>query len=240
MGKIIDFVALRTAFTVLVFIWSLYLTDDLLYAALITAAAAVLFFFVVGRVSKSRGKRKYTADKLDRRLALLGNKYVIELYRDAFYPNSVIVNERYFSAEDGVHYANYKFSAVGQEDVAAAYRLCKDTGLERINIICKSADRGAVALSQSLEPDFTFVGIKKLYKKLKKEYALPDIAESNNKAAFSLGGLWEIVFNKANIRYYLITGLMLSLMYLIVPFKGYYLAASTISLALAIISALKK
>lgn len=240
MNKIIDFVAVRTALFLLLVIWTVYFLKDVLYAVILSAILFTAVCFVLEKLKNRKNSKAYSMDKLDRQCALLGNKYVIQLYRDVTSPAAEIKGDRYFIEGSEMVYSAYKFSSCGLEDVSAAYRTAKENAVTRITMLVKDADRQAVMLAQSTGLNYTFIKSRKLYKKLKDMRGLPPLVFSRPGNTVSVKNFADIIFNKANLRYYLITGFMLSVMFFFVPLKGYYLTIGTISLVLALITAIRK
>ena len=181
MNKIIDFVAVRTALFLLLVIWTVYFLKDVLYAVILSAILFTAVCFVLEKLKNRKNSKAYSMDKLDRQCALLGNKYVIQLYRDVTSPAAEIKGDRYFIEGNEMVYSAYKFSSCGLEDVSAAYRTAKENAVTRITMLVKDADRQAVMLAQSTGLNYTFIKSRKLYKKLKDMKCLPPLVFSRPK-----------------------------------------------------------
>ena len=80
-----------------------------------------------------------------------------------------------------------------------AFEIAREKGFEKIVVLCKSADRGAVKLSGSLGVKISFEKSRDIYKKLLKASLLPELTFEKKPEKFSLSDVLELVFQKQNI-----------------------------------------
>ena len=240
MSKVIDYLALRLSVLGLLFVWSVYLFDEFISALLFTATGFVLFVIISEIAKRASSKTKYKREKLEFQMAVLGSGYALKIYKQLFPSASETYDGKCFASGDTLYFSAYKFFACSVEDVCQAFRLAREKGFEKIVVLCKSADRGAVKLSGSLGVKISFEKSRDIYKKLLKASLLPELTFEKKPEKFSLSDVLELVFQKQNIRYYLVTGLMLTLISLVSPAKTYYIVVGTFSLAMALICARRR
>lgn len=240
MSKVIDYVALRLSVLGLLFVWSVYLFDEFLNALLFTATGFVLFAIISEIVKKASSKTKYKREKLEFQMAVLGSGYALKIYKQLYPSATETTDGKCFASGDTLYFSAYKFFACTVEDVCQSYRIAKEKGLSKIVVLCKNVDRQAQRISESFGMKITFETGKDIYKKLQKASLLPELTFEKKPEKFSAADVLGLMFQKQNIRYYLVTGLMLTLISLVSPAKTYYIVVGTFSLVMALICALKR
>ncbi len=232
--------ALRLAVLALLFVWSIYLFDRFESAVAFTAAAFLTFIVILRIVKKTSRKSTCGRRKLEFQISVLGGEYALSLFKATFPEAAETEGGRCFVCGDTLVWSAYKFSPCGLEDVCSAYRTATDKGLKNVTVLCRDVDRKCYALKESLGIKIDFVKSKELYKKLQKENLLPIPQFEKTPSKISPREVVDLAFSKQNVRYYLTSGIMLTLISLVSPVKTYYVLIGTLSLVLALICAVKQ
>lgn len=194
MSKVIDFLALRLSVLGLLFVWSVYLFDEFISALLFTATGFVLFVIISEIAKRASSKTKYKREKLEFQMAVLGSGYALKIYKQLFPSASETYDGKCFASGDTLYFSAYKFFACSVEDVCQAFRLAREKGFEKIVVLCKSADRGAVKLSGSLGVKISFEKSRGIYKKLLKASLLPELTFEKSPKSFRFRTFWSWCF----------------------------------------------
>ncbi|MCL2631050.1 MAG: hypothetical protein FWD49_05980 [Firmicutes bacterium] len=246
MGKTLDKIIFSLAVIFIIFSWGLYATKSYLVAFIITfvgyTAVSILFALLVSRKKRFSG---ISPQEMANSLALLGHNETAKIFYNTL-PDSLKVKLEppfFVSLEHGketLTMANYKFSGTTADEVARAYRKCKDENLENIKILSRGTEKRVLLIASNLDINITFPDLRTIKRYLHCKNALPEKLVSHGKKKRvrpDFKALAETALSRGRIKYYILTGTMLFLMSFLTPLKLYYMIMATIPLALAGISA---
>jgi hypothetical protein len=211
--------------------------DKLWQAALAAGMFTAMLIMLVLKFKKRDGKRPYSVDKFCRQMALDGNDKTVRTLAQRF---GAQIKDGYIMLYDCAVLPLFKFGDINQEDIAKAYRFCRDNDITVLHILGKGIDRNALILCRGLPLTINFVRPYKLMSFMQKNGLLPSLTASVSKSGKSAGlrAFLDTVFARRNAKYFLFTGVTLALMTFFIPFKTYYTVMASISLASALISLL--
>jgi hypothetical protein len=220
-GKI-DFIAFRVAALIVILVWSVYLTDSLLWGSLGALAGFILFNLLLHSYEKKR--RPYTYNQLSFYLALIEKpvELVGELLpKDTQYTvdgNLILIPSR----EETI-YVNFGFSPFGMNDIVKAVRAAKAKNSKLLTIVTTEVDRKIYTVIRRSDIEVDIIGIKTLMRLMIKKDLIPDIRNLPRH-----NGSFKDIFNRRTAVRLFQTAAIISLMSLIMPIKIYYLVLSSI------------
>ncbi len=239
MRSFFDKILLITAVSVLIFLLSSYISGSYIVGLICLVLSALVFFFMLGsfrfKKPETFGKKEYM-----RLLLLEGKDYVTETMRRVFasFYDAEAVGEGVvlrIGEKRILIYNGFKFGALSEEDVAAAYRATKREGLKEIYLFYNTADRRAFSLANFIEQKVHLMPYKVFFKLAERAKALPPLPKTKKTRRWGL--IFKSVVSYVNIRYFLFAALSTALLSLITPLRIYYLIFAAINVVLAVVVA---
>lgn len=204
---------------------------------LLAALCGVLCASAVGAILY--GKRKHQllkkseaeqSRKLLLHLALLSDDKKTHFFENIFGANAPVKRwgKLRLTTPTEVYFLRFSFAPVNADDIAALARL--KTSKEKI-LLCDSIDDKANALCASFR--ITVKSGAEVYLLVKAAHALPDVYLGDAKPEKRSERYRKLWFSKASARRFLLSGSLILLSSLFVPFTGYYLIVGAALLAFA-------
>lgn len=233
MARIIDYVSVTVILTLVTFVWSAVAFGNwivaLIFSVAFTAAAVITVWYV-----KSKKNKPYTYDRLAIEFAMRGNEYVINTIKNALKSDSFECGSNYILLENAVFITAYRFNLLSVNDICSACATANKLERKTVFLLAKGIDRRAYQIVQMQSVKLKIIKMKAVFNFLYRHGALPDLKPVKNKP--SLKALVEIIFNRANAKSYIFSGVVLIGVAFLTPLKIYYLTLGSVSLLLALLT----
>jgi hypothetical protein len=246
MGKVLDKIIFSFAALFLIFCWVLYLTRNYIISLAVTAAAFGLGFIVL-KFLLGRRKSLKTIKHSDmcNSFAVMGKDEVAaHFYNTLPEKLQVKLEPPFFVAKiyenDTLIMVNYKFSGTTADEVAKAYRKCKQENLKKVMILARPTERKIMLIAANLDLAIDFPDPRAVKKYLLNKNALPEKLvshERKKRVPVNYKEVLRAAFDRRRIKFYIFTALILFAMSFITPLRLYYMIMATIPLLLAGVSA---
>lgn len=223
--KIIDNLTVRFAVFLLNTVWIQFFIERLWAAIIISIAVTLLVFVVLKKIAE-----KLPKDKVDK----------TETYKSFVLMPPDELKKLYLSCSHDENYikCSMRFSGASMDDVAAAYR---ESGDKNATLITSGVQRNVMLFAASLDKKIKFVTNRDLYKLLQKNSALPKPkTKPVEKPPIKPKEIVKTAFSGANAKYYLFSGVLLSISAFFTPFRIYYVVFASLSIVFAIVSLVLK
>ncbi|MDR0750962.1 MAG: hypothetical protein LBF12_00015 [Christensenellaceae bacterium] len=184
-----------------------------------------------------------------RALVLIGNEEIITKISSLFSNEDIIsVDGQYLIIKEKNHYcmimSNFKFGKTSEDDVARAYRKCKNYDISKITILSQKAERNVISFAYSLNIRFEFPYIKQIRKYFINNNIMPAKINNSKKRKRLLlpdfPNLFDMVLNEKQIFRYFFVFIILYVMSYFTFMKLYYLILSTIPLLLSLMCIMRR
>lgn len=230
MAKTLDYISLTIILLILSFVVGALIFDSLWLSL---AVACSLSFAVVAFLKfASRGKYRYNPQLLATEFCIQGNEYVVKLLASALKNAEIENSSNYILLENCLIFSLFKFGMISSQDVANMAKIARNHGITKVFALGYGIERKAFQVANYCRINLKLVKINAIYRFLDKHGALPDL--SHKKQKFSLHTLFETIFSRANLKYYLFSGAVLIATSFITPLRTYYVVCGSISLLLAL------
>lgn len=229
MAKALDYFALSVLLLISTFLVGSLIFDNI-WLALVVAGALSLATIVFLK-SVSKGRYKYNPQLLATEFCIQGNEYVAKLLASILKNGKIESGSTYILVENCLIFSLFKFGTISSQDVANMTKIARNHGITKVFALGYGIDRKAFQVANYCKINLKLVKINAIYRYLDKHGALPDL--SHKKQKYSLHALFETVFSRANLKYYLFSGVVLIATSFITPLKTYYIVSGSILLLLA-------
>ncbi|MCI7769560.1 MAG: hypothetical protein MSH44_04620 [Christensenellaceae bacterium] len=223
-AKLTDNLTVRACFFLLTLLWLQFFIRKL-WVSIIAAFAITLAFFIAAKALSKKLPREKSFSKND-----LVNALVLKNAEDikSLYLLAVPSDKNFIKCA-------FRFSAATPDDVAAAFR---ESGDRDVTLIVNECGRQVMVYASSLPKKINIVNKNKLYKTLKTAGLLPKPVEMTKpeKKYVPPKETLSYIFSKRNVKYFLFSGIILTLMAFVTPLKLYYLIVASLSLLFALVS----
>lgn len=233
MSKALDYISLTIVIFLLMLVLSTFIFTKWAVVFLFASATTLVILFTVYYIS-GKHTRPYSYDRLAMEFSVRGASYLINLVKSTIKNNDFESGSNYIIIEDSILVACFKFSNLAITDLNSIVQLAEEKKKKRIFIMARGVERKAFQVLQFYDAKITIVKIRSIYNHLKKYNALPNLKP--RKKQFSLQALFEAVFQRANMKNYLISGVILISAAFITPLRTYYLAFGSVSLIMALLT----
>ncbi|HKL93874.1 MAG TPA: hypothetical protein VJZ69_01160 [Clostridia bacterium] len=233
MAKKFDALILTLLSFILLFLWSRFFIHNIVWSLIFSSALSFLIVLCVRAFSVKIKKRPYSVERLSREFALRGNEYVADYLAKTLNNPFIEASGNILKLGGILLICNFKFSNLSSSDIASAYQTAQKRSAKKVVMLCRGADRPAIALSTNLDVKFEIVKTGALYRYLQRMNALPEL--DKDKFKFSLKYIFDVALKRQNAKYYIFSGIMLLFLSYFTPLKLYYLCFGTSLLVLAIL-----
>lgn len=239
MRKVIDFLFLRLAVCIVVFvIFSLFM--DSLWLSFGCALSFTILVSVILSLfkGKRRGKGMYYSDFV-RYAVLGGNEYIYSILPDIL-PRGCIVetNKDCMVIENSgreLIVSAIKYGNISPDEVIRWNNRAKELGCDKIYVICKNIDRKATMIANNTGRIFYIIYLRRIFRILAHMGKLPALNLTPKRKRQTIREILSIVLSTANAKRFLVTAAILFAMSFLTPLKTYYYVMSSIALLLCLI-----
>lgn len=233
MGKYIDFILLRLALFVLIFICMLSLSkkliESLLLSVIVFAAISIMLELI-----RHLKKKKFPYQKYVRYFAIEGNESVKESLKLLFdkekileeSADTLLINK---NGQRILYMISFRFSSCSVEDFAKCYRSAKKKQAQKAILVGRETQRSTLTVLSEFSLPVSFLSGKDLYKILEKQQKLPLLPQKEKPKHKKLKNLYDIVFSENHAKHFLTTGVILAVFCIFTPLKTYYIITSCIA-----------
>ncbi|MDD4840111.1 MAG: hypothetical protein PHE93_05555 [Clostridia bacterium] len=233
MAKKLDTFVLTFLTFTLLFLWSRFFIDDLIWSLVFSAIVCFLIVLCIRAFSIKIKKRPYSIERLSREFSLKGNNYTAQLIADALKNPSIEVENNMLKFGSTCIICNFKFSNLSSADVASAYQLAISKSLKSVVLLCRGVDRQALSLTVGLPVKIEILKTGAVYRFLFRMNALPQLDKEKYK--FSFKYIFDVALKRQNAKFFIFSGLLLLSLSYFTPLKLYYLCFGSSLLLLAIL-----
>lgn len=132
-----------------------------------------------------------------------------------------------------------KFGSVSPDEVLKHSKTAKAEGVEKCYLIAKELPKNAAITLFNFADNLKFIPLKIVFKLLKSHKMLPDkLNVKVGKLNYS-SNIFDVIFDKSNIKKFLFVATILFAFSFIIPYKTYYIVLGSINITLAIISVIR-
>lgn len=236
MAKIIDRVALVGIIFTTFFLWSVYVTKNLLLGVLISLTLTLALSILV------KPKEKFEPDKYVVKLTTFSHSTLNDLLLKVLNPsiNAKLDDKGFVSTPDyTLILPLLKHSPVSADELYKKSQSCLRLGYAKLILILNEYDVSGYEKIMPYMPCKTEIVSSKVFvEALKKTDLLPQIP-TNHKKRPKLSSLKNNVLARKCAKYYLLSGLTMGFLAFFTPHTLYYLVFCTISLVFGGLSLLK-
>lgn len=199
-----------------------------------------LHFFV-----RKRNKSVISVPEMETELSIMAGEqldYFFSVVPSAFSPQKCECGFTYNEKNRLVFVApNYKFSPSSPDDVAKFYRAAKKIKADSVTVLGRFPSRNVFVFAASLDILFKFIPSKKLHKFLLSQNALmPKRRKIKNPKKPALKSVFSGIFTKQRAKFFLLSGLSLSVFAFFGVMQAYYFVMCAICIICAIVCLLRK
>ena len=237
MAKIIDRVALIGIIFLTFFLWSVYLTKNIVLGCLLSLMLTLLLSVLV------KPKEKFIPDEYIVKLTTMPLKTLNTLLLKVLNPSMVAKYDENGFISTGDHtliLPNLKHSKLTADEIYALSIQTVQKGYAKLILILNDYDEiGYQKLLPYFHCQVDIIQSKTFINALKKTDLLPTLP-TNVKKKPKLNAIIKRAFDRKNAKYFLFSGLTMAFLVLFTPLTLYYLIFCTISLTCAILCLLKR
>lgn len=237
MAKIIDRVALIGIIFLTFFLWSVYVTKNLILGILISLTLTLTLSVLV------KPKERFEPDKYVVKLTTLPFSTLNTLLLKVLNPsiNAKIDDRGFVSTPDYTLVLPFlKHSSITADELYKKSQSCVRLGYAKLVLILNEYDeKGYEKLTPYMPCKTEVVSSKSFVEALKKTDLLPTVP-TNKKKKPKLSALKNNVLARKCAKYYLLSGLTMGFLAFFTPLTLYYLVFCTISLTLGGLCLLKR
>ena len=128
-----------------------------------------------------------------------------------------------------------KFGNVSPDEILKYSKLAKTQEAKKCYLIAKELPKNAAITIANFAENIKFIPLKVVFKLLKSQKLLPDkLGIKIGKLNYS-SNVFDIIFDKSNVKKFLFVAIILYGFSFLIPFKTYYIVLGSINILLAII-----
>ncbi len=128
-----------------------------------------------------------------------------------------------------------KFGNVSPDEILKYSKLAKTQEAKKCYLIAKELPKNAAITIANFAENIKFIPLKVVFKLLKSQKLLPDkLGIKIGKLNYS-SNVFDIIFDKSNVKKFLLVAIILYGFSFLIPFKTYYIVLGSINILLAII-----
>ena len=132
-----------------------------------------------------------------------------------------------------------KFGNLSPDEILKYSKIAKQCGVEKCYLIAKELPKNAAITLFNFADNLKFIPLKIVFKLLKSQKLLSDkLSIKIGKLNYSTN-IFDIIFDKSNIKKFLFVAIVLFAFSFLIPFKTYYIILGSVNILLAIISVIR-
>lgn len=202
---------------------------------LLSSLVSILGIIIISFVQK-RNKSRVNYKNFELYVSVHGASYIYDKLIK-FFENMEFSRKDDFliSPDKTMIICSAKFGNVSPDEILKYSKLAKTEESQKCYLIAKELPKNAAITIANFAENIKFIPLKVVYKLLKSQKLLPDKLNIKIGKLNYSNNIFDIIFERSNLKKFLFVAIILYGFSFIIPFKTYYIVLGSINILLAII-----
>ncbi len=216
-----------------------FISQNVAIKTILAALFALLGLIVISFIQKINSKR-INYKNFELYVSVQGANYIYDKLMIVFENMEFKkANDYLISPLNIMIVCSAKFGNLSPDEILKYSKIAKQCGVEKCYLIAKELPKNAAITLFNFADNLKFIPLKIVFKLLKSQKLLSDkLSIKIGKLNYSTN-IFDIIFDKSNIKKFLFVAIVLFAFSFLIPFKTYYIILGSVNILLAIISVIR-